>query len=114
MSQNIKKIDPESEEFKTELEKTVHFTDKVCAQFGLVYNPQADINEGVQFGLTRNKLMYGKRFCPCYMVIQVDGKFQSADHRICPCKPALEHEIPEEGVCHCQIFCTPEYAASKA
>ena len=26
---------------------------------------------------------------------------------MCPCKPAIEKEIPEEGICHCQIFCTP-------
>ncbi len=32
------------------------------------------------------------------------------DNRICPCKPALETEIPEDGKCHCGIFCTPEHA----
>ena len=35
------------------------------------------------------------------------------EDRICPCKPAIEKEIPEDGVCHCQIFCTPEFAAAK-
>lgn len=38
-----------------------------------------------------------------------EGKFKSTDDRICPCKPAIEKEIPETGICHCQIFCTPEY-----
>lgn len=37
------------------------------------------------------------------------GKFKSTDDRICPCKPAIEKEIPETGTCHCQIFCTPEH-----
>jgi ferredoxin-thioredoxin reductase catalytic subunit len=37
------------------------------------------------------------------------GKFKSSDDRICPCKPAIEKEIPETGTCHCQIFCTPEH-----
>jgi len=37
------------------------------------------------------------------------GKFKSVDDRICPCKPAIEKELPEDGICHCQIFCTPEY-----
>jgi rhodanese-related sulfurtransferase/ferredoxin-thioredoxin reductase catalytic subunit len=64
-------------------------------------------------GLARNKMMYNKRFCPCFMVEVVDEKPRSVEDRICPCKPALEHEIPEEGVCHCQIFCTPEFAAAK-
>ena len=103
-------FDPNSEEFKTELEKTKKFTDKVIKQFNWVYNPDSEIVEGIQYGLARHKVMYGKRFCPCFMVIQEDGKFKSADDRICPCKPAIEKEIPEDGVCHCQIFCTPEYA----
>jgi len=42
-----------------------------------------------------------------------EGKFKSTDDRICPCKPAIEKEIPETGVCHCQIFCTPEYRAAQ-
>ena len=106
----IQKIDMNSPEFQAEMEKTIKFTDKVCNQFGWVYNPQEEVNEGVQMGLARNKMMYGKRFCPCFMVEEVDGKFKSVDDRICPCKPAIEHEIPEEGKCHCGIFCSPEYA----
>ncbi len=107
---SIIKIDMNSPEFQAEMEKTIKFTDKVCNQFGWVYNPQEEVNEGVQMGLARNKMMYGKRFCPCFMVEVVDGKPRSVDDRICPCKPAIEHEIPEEGKCHCGIFCSPEYA----
>jgi len=102
------KIDPESQEFKDTLEKTVRFTDKVVAQFGWAYNPDQEINQGIQFGLTRNKMMHGKRYCPCFFVTG------EADDRICPCPPAIEKEIPEDGVCHCQIFCTPEFAAAQA
>jgi ferredoxin-thioredoxin reductase catalytic subunit/rhodanese-related sulfurtransferase len=109
---SIIKIDMNSPEFQVELEKTVKFTDKVVKQFNWVYNPNSEINEGVQMGLARNKMMYSKRFCPCYMVEEVDGVYKSSDNRLCPCAPAIEKEIPEEGVCHCQIFCTPEYAAS--
>jgi ferredoxin-thioredoxin reductase catalytic subunit/rhodanese-related sulfurtransferase len=107
---SIIKIDMNSPEFQAELEKTIKFTDKVCNQFGWVYNPQEEVNEGVQMGLARNKMMYGKRFCPCFMVEEVDGKPKSVDDRICPCKPAIEKEIPQEGKCHCGIFCSPEYA----
>lgn len=110
---SIIRIDMNSPEFQAEMEKTVKFTDKVINQFGWVYNPQIEVNEGVQMGLARNKMMYSKRFCPCFMVEEVDGKFKSADDRVCPCKPAIEHEIPEEGSCHCGIFCTPEFAAAK-
>lgn len=109
----MQQIDMSSPEFQAELEKTKKFTDKVNAQFGWVYNPNEDVNEGVLMGLARHKMLYGKRFCPCFMVVEDDnGKPKSADDRICPCKPAIEHEIPEEGKCHCGIFCTPEYAAT--
>jgi len=107
------KIDMNSPEFIEVMEKTVKFTDKVNKQFDWVYNPQEEVNEGVQMGLARNKMMYGKRFCPCFMVEEVDGKPKSVDDRVCPCKPAIEQEIPENGVCHCGIFCTPEFAEKK-
>jgi rhodanese-related sulfurtransferase len=38
---------------------------------------------------------------------------KEADNRICPCKPAIEKEIPEDGLCHCGIFCTAEYATAQ-
>ncbi len=104
MSESLKKIDPESQEFQEELQNTIKFTDKVVSQFEFAYNPDVEIVQSVQFGLTRNKLIYGKRYCPCFFVTQ------SAEDRICPCKPALNDEIPSEGKCHCGIFCTLEYA----
>ena len=110
---SIIKIDMNSPEFQERMEKTIKFTDKVINQFGWEYNPQTEVNEGVQMGLARNKMMYNKLFCPCFMVEEVDGKPQSVDNRTCPCAPAIEKEIPEEGSCHCGIFCTPEFAAKK-
>ena len=107
------KIDMNSPEFQDRMEKTIKFTDKVINQFGWEYNPQAEVNEGVQMGLARNKIMYNKLFCPCFMVEEVDGKPQSVDNRTCPCTPAIEKEIPETGSCHCGIFVTPEFAADK-
>jgi ferredoxin-thioredoxin reductase catalytic subunit/rhodanese-related sulfurtransferase len=102
-----------SEEFQAEFELTKKFTDNVCEKFGFVYNPQADINESIQQGLTRNKMIYGKRYCPCFMVIgETKEEQKAADNRLCPCTPALETEIPKDGNCHCSIFCTPEYAKS--
>ncbi|MEA1956425.1 MAG: ferredoxin-thioredoxin reductase catalytic domain-containing protein [Campylobacterota bacterium] len=107
------RIDMNSPEFQARMEKTIKFTDKVCESRGWVYNPQEEVNEGVQMGLARNKIMYNKLFCPCFMVEEVDGKAQSVDNRTCPCKPAIEKEIPETGACHCGIFCTPEFASAK-
>ncbi len=111
----IQKIDMNSVEFKEELEKTQKFTNKVCDSQGWVYNPIEDINEGVTMGLARNKIIYNKRYCPCFMVIgETKEERKKAENRVCPCKPAIEKEIPEEGKCHCGIFCTPEYAKANA
>jgi len=111
----IKKLDVNSDEFQNELEVTRSFTTKVCEQFGFVYNPEDDVNESVQQGLTRNKLIYGKRFCPCFMVVgETKEEQKAADNRVCPCKPALEVEIPTDGKCRCGIFCTPQYAKANA
>jgi len=108
----MQQIDMSSKEFLDEMDKTKKFTDKVCDKFGWQYNPIEDVNEGVLMGLSRNKLLYGKRFCPCFMIEPDEskpGKYKSVDDRICPCKSAIEKEIPEDGKCHCGIFCTPEY-----
>ena len=104
-----------SDEFQAQLEKTWSFVAKVNKQFGWVQNPNDEVNEGVAMGLARNKLIYGKQFCPCFMVIgETKEEQKTSDNRICPCKPAIEKEIPEDGTCHCGIFCTSEYAAAQA
>jgi len=109
----IKKIDIESEEFQTELELTKQFTSKVCEEHNLFYNPEDDVNESIQLGLTRNKMIYGKRYCPCFMVIgETQQQKDEAENRLCPCTPALTNEIPTKGSCHCGIFCTKEHVES--
>jgi ferredoxin-thioredoxin reductase catalytic subunit/rhodanese-related sulfurtransferase len=110
----MQQIDMNSDEFQAQLEKTWSFVNKVNKQFDWVQNPNEEVNEGVAMGLARNKLIYGKQFCPCFMVIgETKEEQKKADNRICPCKPAIEKEIPEDGHCHCGIFCSPEYAASQ-
>ena len=110
----MQQIDMNSPEFQAELEKTWRFVEKVNNQFNLVQNPNDEVNEGVAMGLARNRMIYGKRYCPCFMVIgETPEEQKAADNRICPCKPALEKEIPEDGLCHCGIFCTAEYAEAQ-
>ena len=107
----IKKIDTNSDEFQVEFELTKQFTDNVLKEHGLTYNPDDEVNESIQMGLTRNKLIYGKRFCPCFMVIgQTAQEQDNSENRLCPCTPALTNEIPTKGSCHCGIFCTNEKA----
>ncbi|NPA55650.1 MAG: sulfurtransferase [Epsilonproteobacteria bacterium] len=97
-------VDLNSKEFQDELIKTEKFVYKAVKQFGWQINPDEMVTQRVVKGLTNNKLMYGKRYCPCFV-----PKFDKSD-RICPCKVAIHEEIPKEGRCHCGIFCTEEYA----
>ena len=107
----IRKIDTNSEEFQIEFELTKQFTQKVLEKHNLVYNPNSEVNESIQMGLTRNKIIYGKRFCPCFMVINESSENnENIENRLCPCTPALTNEIPAKGSCHCGIFCTKEKA----
>ena len=104
----LQALDMNSEEFKDENEKTLKFVEKVVSAKKWGFNEDKEIVDTVIMGLTRNKLLYGKRFCPCFMVEEVDGKFKSTDDRICPCKPAIQEEIPNNGMCHCGIFVKKE------
>ena len=107
----IKKIDMNSKEFINEFQLTKKFTDKVILENNLVYNPDEEVNKSIQMGLTRNQLIYGEKFCPCFMVIgQTKTEQMNSDNRLCPCTPALTNEIPSNGLCHCGIFCTKEKA----
>ncbi|WP_198306223.1 ferredoxin-thioredoxin reductase catalytic domain-containing protein [Arcobacter vandammei] len=103
----LNKIDINSEEFQIEFELTKQFTSKVLEDYNLVYNPDDEVNESIQMGLARNKLIYGKRYCPCFMVIE---ESKTEKNRLCPCEPALKNEIPNSGSCHCGIYCTREKA----
>ena len=97
-------IDINSKEFQDELIKTEEFANKVIKQFNWRFNPDDAVVDRIIKGLTNNKLLHGKRYCPCFV-----PQFNK-DDRICPCKPAINDEIPNEGVCHCGIFCSEEYA----
>jgi sulfur-carrier protein adenylyltransferase/sulfurtransferase len=105
------KIDTHSEKFQSELENTKDFANEVCKTRNLVFNPIEEVNQSTLLGLTRNQIIYGTKFCPCFMVTgETKEEKKTLKNRICPCTPALEKEIPETGKCHCGIFCTPTYA----
>lgn len=108
----IKKLDIESKEFLEERKNTVEFVERIHKNKNWVYNPDAEINESVIVGLTRNQIIYGKKYCPCFMVEgDTPEQQKAAGNRLCPCKPGVKEEIPTVGSCHCGIYCTPEYAA---
>ncbi len=98
------------------MKKQQAFTNKVCAQFGFVYTPLDEVKESIQQGLTRNKLIYGKRYCPCFMVIkevlQKSKPKQVIDYVLVPLHSRLKfHNMGNATV---PIFCTPEHARELA
>ena len=104
------KLNLDSKKFKSEMQKTKVFAEKVCSKMGFYPNPIEEINTRIYTGLTRNKFIHGERYCPCFMVIGATTiEKQESLNRVCPCVPALEKEIPREGKCHCGIFCSEEY-----
>ena len=65
----IRKIDINSKEFELELNSTKEYTNSVLSKHNLVFTPDNEIIQSIQMGLTRNKLIYDRYFCPCFMVI---------------------------------------------
>ena len=73
---------------------------------GYVLNPNKEMLESVIEGLARNKMKYGKQYCPCRIVT---GDSEKDKANICPCVYHKE-EIERDGYCHCMLF----YAKSNA
>ncbi|MBT5858631.1 MAG: sulfurtransferase, partial [Flavobacteriales bacterium] len=85
MQEEHKKVDINSKEFKTELEKTRVFADKAREKMSFFPNPIDSENERIYVGLTNNKLTKGKRYCPCFMVEgETKEEKKAANNRICP------------------------------
>lgn len=106
-------IDLKSQLFQKELESTGVFAKKTCRDLNLYPNPDKEVNKRIYTGLTRNKLIHGKRYCPCFIVVGNNEKEkENNNNRICPCIPAIEEEIPTTGKCHCGIFCSSKYIAN--
>ena len=91
---------PSREEIKAEAEKMRPSIEKAAAQRGWVLNENKDIADSVIEGLARNKIIHGKRYCPC-RIVSVDPEVNKAN--ICPCK-ASEEDVARDGHCHCYLF----------
>lgn len=104
------KLDLTSKKFKDELKKTEDFAQEVCTTMGFFSNPNEEINNRIYTGLTRNKILHGKRYCPCFIVLgNTEQEKEISDNRVCPCSPAIKEEIPQKGKCNCGIFCSSKY-----
>jgi ferredoxin-thioredoxin reductase catalytic subunit len=72
-----------------------------------VLNPHPDVVEGVLMGLARNRLRYGRFYCPCR---EVTGDPAEDRINICPCRTHRQ-DIAQGGSCECGLFMSPEFAA---
>jgi len=82
---------------------------KYSQKSGYKINPDEKIVSMIIEGLAKNKLRYGYAYCPCRVVTG-----DPADDRkiICPC---IYHrdEIARDGLCHCQLYTSPDYEPSR-
>lgn len=91
---------PEINTLESEKVKIHKFVEKYAKTTGYQLNPDKEIVEFVIEGLARNKIKYGKQYCPCRIVT---GNPQEDKQKICPCKWHKE-EIALQGHCHCNLF----------
>lgn len=78
---------------KAYAEKNKHF---------LKLNPDKQKVHEVVVGLARNKMDFGKPFCPC-MVMRISGNPVEDKKRICPCYWHRK-DIELDGECECGLF----------
>lgn len=97
-------VDPEK--LKKEKERLRRFAQGYAQRKDLALNPDEEVVETVLTGLGRNRLIYGKPFCPCLMVT---GNPEEDKKIICPCAFHMD-TIEKIGRCHCGIFVKKDFA----
>lgn len=93
-------VPPSPEEIAALVPKIRADSEKFANQKGWMLNPNTSIADSVIEGLARNKLMRGKRYCPCRMP---SGNTDVDKRYICPCRD-VKKDIEAEGHCHCWFY----------
>ncbi|MDR3101885.1 MAG: ferredoxin:thioredoxin reductase [Methanocalculaceae archaeon] len=91
---------PSSEEIAALVSKIRADSEKLAKRRGWVLNPNAQVVDSVMEGLARNKLVRGRRYCPCRLP---NGNPEIDKRYICPCREA-EKDVEVAGHCHCYFF----------
>jgi ferredoxin-thioredoxin reductase catalytic subunit len=73
---------------------------KIAEKKGWAVNENKDIADSAIEGLARNKIIHGKRFCPCRIP---SGDEEADKNYLCPCRDALA-DIETAGHCHCYLY----------
>jgi len=68
----------------------------------LKLNPDAERVEDLLDGLARNRIEFGKAYCPC-MVARISKDESENRKRICPCA-FHQKDIESQGMCECGMF----------
>lgn len=76
-----------------------NFAEKYAKSKQYKLNPNREELDMVIEGLAKNKIKYGKQYCPCRILFGDN----SDKNKICPCK-WHEKEINEIGHCKCLLF----------
>ncbi|HJJ42015.1 MAG TPA: ferredoxin:thioredoxin reductase [Methanocorpusculum sp.] len=91
---------PSREEIKKVAEEITPSIYKIAEKKGWGINENKDIADSVIEGIARNKILLGKRFCPCR--IPTGDALKDRDY-LCPCKDSAS-DIENTGHCHCYLY----------
>ena len=91
---------PSPDEIAALVPKVREDAEKFAKQKGWMLNPNTPIADSVIEGLARNKLLRGKRYCPCRLP---SGDPEHDKQYICPCRN-LEEDMQKDGHCHCYLY----------
>lgn len=93
-------MNPNREEIQTIAQKIRPAIERVAEVRGWTINENRDIADSIIEGLARNKILYGKRYCPC----RIPTGNEDEDRKIiCPCHDSTS-DIVNNGHCHCYLF----------
>jgi ferredoxin-thioredoxin reductase catalytic subunit len=85
------------EENKERLQKG---SEKYAVKAGYKLNPDPEVVHTIIGGLAKNKVKYGRAYCPCFFV---SGDPEEDKKLICPCQYHRD-DIEKSGKCHCGLF----------
>jgi ferredoxin-thioredoxin reductase catalytic subunit len=81
-------------------QQTYEWTAKYARKKGFRLNPDSKMLDLVIEGITNNRIIHGKNYCPCRILTGDEAEDRKI---ICPCIYHLD-EIENDGNCHCELF----------
>jgi len=105
----LRALGSEGEEFKRALEQVSRSAHLYARKGPHRLNPDLATVHNVLEGLARNKVKYGRAYCPCRPVRAVPAL---DSQNICPCR-SHPSDIARDGACGCGLFVSQAYAERK-